>query len=275
MSIRKKIIRQIINILSILLALLFAFPVIYMFISGFKSESLVTTPTLIFTPTLQNYKDVITPDMLLYLRNSVIITLVTVIVSITLAVPASYAIAFSKFKKKESNDNIYFWFITTILLPAVSVIIPVYLIFTKTGLLDTQIGLVLLYLGMGVPLMIWMVTIFFKDIPKEILEASYIDGSSKAYTFFKILLPLVKTGIVSSALLVFVTIWNEFFFAVSMSYSNAPTLPVYMSKYMTQQGFFWGKMCAVSTLVVIIPIVLGLCSQKAFVKGMTMGAVKG
>lgn len=123
--------------------------------------------------------------------------------------------------------------------------------------------------------MIWMVRTFFTDVPYEIIEAADIDGCTRFTSFFRIILPLIKGGIFSTALLVFITTWNEFFFAVNMTYSKSATLPVYLNRFLTQQGYFWAKMSAASTLVVIIPVILGFFTQKTLVKGLTLGAVKG
>jgi sorbitol/mannitol transport system permease protein len=269
---RRRLKAGIATILTWVLALLYAFPIIYMLITGFKPEELVAPPRLAFTPTLENYDAVIKQELLRHSFNSVFITTATVLFTILLAVPAAYSIVFGSLK---NADGIYFWFITTTLLPAVAVVIPIFLAFNYTGLLDTKIGLVLLYTGAGVPLMIWMVRTFFSDVPYEILEAADIDGCTRFTSFFRIILPLIKGGIFSTALLVFITTWNEFFFAVNMTYSKSATLPVYLNRFLTQQGYFWAKMSAASTLVVVIPVILGFFTQKTLVKGLTLGAVKG
>ena len=137
-------------------------------------------PRLAFTPTLENYDAVIKQELLRHSFNSVFITTATVLFTILLAVPAAYSIVFGSLK---NADGIYFWFITTTLLPAVAVVIPIFLAFNYTGLLDTKIGLVLLYTGAGVPLMIWMVRTFFSDVPYEILEAADIDGCTRFTSF--------------------------------------------------------------------------------------------
>ena len=271
MSARRAGARYIVNLISVLVAVLYVFPTFYMLLTGFKEEAHVVPPSFVFRPTLQNYRDVLDSSALTCLGNSLVVSAATVLVSALFAVPAAYALVFGKMK---NPGGTFFWFVTTMLLPPVSVVIPVYLILNKLGLLDSRFGLILLYVGSGIPLMIWMVTMFFKDIPSEIVEASYVDGSSKVNTFFRIMLPLVRVGIVSAALIVFLTVWNEFFFAVSVTYSHATTLPVFISKFMTQEGFFWGKMSASATIVVVIPAVLGFLTQKTFVRGLTIGAVK-
>ncbi len=271
-SLSKRLRANTATILTWVLALVYAFPILYMLIAGFKPEEMVAPPSLSFTPTLENYDAVISEDLMLHSFNSVFITIATVILTILLAVPAAYSLVFGRLK---SAEGIYYWFITTTLLPAVAVIIPIFLAFNYTGLLDTKLGLVLLYTGAGVPLMIWMVRTFFTDVPYEIIEAADIDGCTRFTSFFRIILPLIKGGIFSTALLVFITTWNEFFFAVNMTYSKSATLPVYLNRFLTQQGYFWAKMSAASTLVVIIPVILGFFTQKTLVKGLTLGAVKG
>lgn len=269
---KQKIKHVLLCLLAVVIALIWVFPILYMIISSFKAEVDVVVPGFIFSPTLENYKTVLSDTFFQYLGNSVMITLGTVILTVLLAVPAGYALVFTPLK---NPDNVYFWFVSTTFLPAIAVIIPVYLIFKNIGLVDNPLALIILYCGAGVPLMVWLVTNFFKEVPQEIVEAAELDGCSRLQAFSKIMLPLVRNGIFSAALLVFIITWNEFFFAVTITYTEAATLPVYMSKYMTQQGYFWGKMCATGTLICIIPIILGFFTQKALVKGLTSGSVKG
>ena len=259
-------------LLAMVIALIWVFPIAYMIISSFKAEVDVVVPGFVFSPTLENYKTVLSDTFFQYLGNSILITLGTVILTVILAVPAGYALVFTPLK---NPNGIYFWFVSTTFLPAIAVIIPVYLIFKNIGLVDNPAALVILYCGAGIPLMVWLVTNFFKDVPKEIVEAASLDGCNRVQAFFRVIVPLVRNGIFSAALLVFIITWNEFFFAVTITYTEAATLPVYMSKYMTQQGYFWGKMCATGTLICIIPIILGFFTQKALVKGLTSGSVKG
>jgi polyol transport system permease protein len=260
------------SLLAIIITFFWIFPIFYMIVSSFKAEVDVVVPGLIFDPTIANYKEVISESFFLSLRNSVVITFGTVLITILLAVPASYALVFTPLKKP---NGIYFWFVTTTFLPAIAVIMPVFIIFQKIHMIDKPISLMLLYTGAGVPMMIWLVTNFFKEIPLEIIEATKIDGCTRWTTFWNIMLPLVRNGVISAAFLVFIITWNEFFFAITISYTEATTLGVYMSKFMTQQGYFWGKMCATGTLIVIVPITLGFSAQKSLVKGLTSGSVKG
>jgi sorbitol/mannitol transport system permease protein len=267
----QKVKARMINGVSVLIALLWVFPIFYMVISSFKTESQVIVPGIIFTPTLENYQQVVRASFFSHLFNSLVITVCTVIISSILAISAAYGLVFTRIK---SPDSIYFWFVSTTFLPAIAVIVPVYLMYNKIGLVDSWLALILLYTGAGVPLMIWMVTNFLKEIPKEIVESADMDGSSRVHTFFTIMLPLVRNGFISAAMLVFIITWNEFFFGVTISYTKAATLPIYMSKFMTQQGYFWGKMCAAATMVVIVPVIMGFFTQKTLIRGLTTGSIK-
>jgi len=272
--VRKKIIRALLVLTAFAIGIGYSFPLIYMVLTSLKPEEEVVPPVFVFTPTWENYRTVLNENFIGFIRNSVIVTGATMVISLVLGVLAAYVIVFGGMSRKKA-DNLFFWFVTTNLLPAVGVVLPIYLLLKNLQLLDQHLTLILLYCGANIPLVVWMVYSFMKEVPKEILEAAYIDGSSRMYAFWKVILPLIKTGIASSALLVFVFAWNEFFFAVSFTSVNAATVPVYMSSFMTQQGLFWAKMSAISTIAVLPPVILGWLSQKTFVRGMTMGAVKG
>ena len=172
--------------LAIVISALWIFPIFYMLISSIKAEADVVIPGIIFSPTLANYKEVISPGFFLSLRNSIVITLGTVVVTTLLSVPASYALVFTPLK---SPNGIYFWFVTTTFLPAIAVIIPVFIIFQKIHMIDNPISLILLYTGAGVPMMIWLVTNFFKEVSDEVIDASKIDGCTRWDTFWHIMLP--------------------------------------------------------------------------------------
>ena len=269
---KTKIKHGLLCILAVAVALIWVFPILYMIVSSFKAEADVVIPGIIFKPTLENYQTVVSDTFFQYLGNSVGITIGTVLITTLLAVPAAYALVFAQLK---NPNGIYFWFVSTTFLPAIAVIVPVYLIYRNIGLVDNPAALIIQYCGAGVPMMVWLVTNFFREIPLELVEAAALDGATRVQVFFKIMIPLVRNGVISAALLVFIITWNEFFFGVTLTSTDAATLPVYMSKYMTQQGYFWGKMCATGTLICIIPIILGFFTQKALVKGLTSGSVKG
>jgi sorbitol/mannitol transport system permease protein len=256
-----------------LVALLWSFPLVYMLLTSFKGEADVLPPSLwVAHPTLENYAIVLRHEILRYILNSGVISLGTVALCICVGVPVAYVVRFGKI----GNSNaLFFWFLSTTLFPPVAVIVPVFLLFRVTGLLDSIGGMILIYTGFNIPIVIWMTRAFLLDVPREMLESSDIDGASRLRSFFSIVVPLARQGIVSTALLVFIFVWNEFFFSINLTYIHAAPVPVYMASYMTQEGLFWAKLCAISTVVVLPPMVLGWIAQRSLVRGLTSGAVKG
>jgi len=263
-----------IRIVVFVVALIYFFPVLWMILSGFKNEVDVVNPSLFFEPTLHQYKIIFGGEITHYFSNSIIITSSATLIAMLLGVPASYGIVMMA-RLRKNGENLFFWFISTIILPEVCVVIPIFVIFNALGILDTHLGLILIYTGINIPIVIWMMRSFFKDIPIELIEASRIDGASETTTFFKIVLPLSRHGLSATILLLVIFIWNEFFFALSLTYYNAATVSIHMATYMTQEGLFWAKMSAISTLAILPPMILGWFNQKQLIRGLTMGAIKG
>ncbi|WP_422479119.1 carbohydrate ABC transporter permease [Pleomorphochaeta sp. DL1XJH-081] len=258
------------------IAFLYFFPILYMFLSGFKTEQQAVMPSLLFTPTLSTYKRVLgDPTMYQYLRNSLFQVIVGTGISMLLGIPAAFALVFGHLKHPNSNGKFYLWFITTILLPPVAVLIPLFIWYQQLNLINTPWGLMMAYIGFHTPIVVWMVHSFFSDLPAEIFEAAELDGCTKMQQLTKIAVPLARTGIISAALLVAVFIWNEFFLGFNLTGNPTATLPVYMSRFREQQGMFVAQLSASSTIAVLPAIILGWMTQKALVKGLTMGAVKG
>ncbi len=270
----KSFISLLLTVITFVFAIVYFFPVLLMLITGFKTEgeAINMPPTFWFHPTLENFREIFHSGAGAFLANSALVSMVSTVLALLLGVPAAYALAMFRLGKA---DDILFWFISTKMLPAVGVLVPVYLLFKNMGLLDSQISLIILYTAMNVPLAVWMMRSFFKDIPYDLIEAYQVDGASGLNGFYRVTLPLVKPGIASTALLCLVFAWNEFLFGVSMTYTQAATMPVYMSSYMTQEGLFWAKMSAVASVAVVPALIFGWLTQKQLVRGLTMGAVKG
>ncbi|HAF86464.1 MAG TPA: carbohydrate ABC transporter permease [Sphaerochaeta sp.] len=257
-------------------AIFYFFPILYMFLSGFKTEQQAVMPSIFFKPTLETYKKVLSdPTMYQYLRNSLIQVIGGTGISLLLGVPAAFTIVFGRLKNKGSNDKYYVWFIITILLPPVAVLIPLFTWYQKLNLINTPYGLMAAYIGFHTPIIVWMVHSFFSDLPNEIFEAASLDGCTKLQQLYKIAIPMARTGIISAALLVAVFIWNEFFLGFNLTGNPTATLPVFMSRFREQQGQFVAQLSASSTIAVLPAIILGWMTQKALVKGLTSGAVKG
>jgi sorbitol/mannitol transport system permease protein len=259
-----------------LIAIVYFSPILYMFLSGFKTEFQAVSPRLFFVPTLETFRKVLSdPSMWRYLRNSILQVVLGTSLCLAFGIPAAFGLIFGKFKKKGTNEKIFVWFITTILLPPVAVIIPLYTWFQTFNLQKTPIGLMMAYVGFHIPIVVWMLHSFFEDVPVEVMEAAEIDGCSPFHQLIRIAMPLVRTGIISAGLLVAVFIWNEFFLAFNLTAISTATLPVYMSRFSEQQGMFVAQLSASSTIAVLPAIILGWMTQKSLVKGLTLGAVKG
>ncbi|MDA3957369.1 carbohydrate ABC transporter permease [Oceanispirochaeta sp.] len=275
-NIRKKINLLLLTLFIFAIAILYFSPILYMFLTSFKTEHQAVSPSLIFKPTLNTLKMVLSDaNMFRYLKNSLFQVFFTTLACLVLAVPASFALVFGKFKKRNTGEKIYVWFITTILLPPVAVIIPLYTWYQKFNLIKSPMGLLIAYIGFHVPIVVWMLHSFFKDVPKSIIEASEIDGCSRFRQLVSIAIPLVRTGIISSGLLVAIFVWNEFFLGFNLTGNSTATLPVYMSRFREQQGMFVAQLSASSTVAILPAVILGWITQKSLVKGLTLGAVKG
>lgn len=257
-------------------AIIYFFPVLYMFATAFKTEAQAASATLSFTPTLETMRKVLGDrTMLGYLNNSVFQVFFGTALSLILGVPAAFIIVFGTFRKKTTNESLYVWFITTILLPPVAVIIPLYTWFQQLNLIGSRFGLLIAYVGFHVPIVVWMLHSFFADVPKEIMEAAEIDGCNRLQQLTNIAVPIVRVGIFSAGLLVAVFIWNEFFLAFNLTGNETATLSVYMARFREQQGMFTAQLSAASTVAIVPPVIFGWLTQKSLVKGLTLGSVKG
>jgi len=200
-----------------------------------------------------------------------LITGLSTLVSLLLGVPASYAMAFYSTSR---TDGSMLWVMSTRMLPPVGVIVPLYLLFQRLSLLDTYTGMIIIYTGMNVPLVIWMVRSFMLDIPFEIVEAARMDGVTLWQEIRYMVLPLIIPGLAATALLCFIFAWNEFFFAFNLTTIKAAPLSVYISSFKTAEGLFWAKMSAAATATVLPVLIAGWVAQRQLVTGLTMGAVK-
>ncbi len=268
--------RWIAGILILAFALLYFFPILYMILSGFKTEAEAAVPSLLFHPTLVTWQKVLAnASMINYLKNTVFHVIAGTCLCLIIGIPATYALVFARFKKEGKGESLYDWFVTTILLPPVAVLIPLYLIFNELQLNHTRAGLLFLYVGFHLPICIWLLYSFFKDVPEEVVEAAKIDGCSSVQLIMGIVIPLTKTGIMTAGLLVAVFIWNEFFLGYNLTTNATATLPVYMARFGQQQGQFIAQLSASASISCVPPMIFGWISQKSLIKGLTAGAVKG
>ena len=255
-------------------ALIVFFPIFWMVLTGFKTEieAFATPPHLFFTPTLENYIHIDErSDYFHYAWNSIVVCFGSTLIGMLLAVPAAYSMAFFETKRTKST---LLWMLSTKMLPPVGVLVPIYLLFKSSGLLDTKTGLIIIYTLINLPIMVWMVYTYFKEIPKEILEAARLDGATAAQEIIRVLLPISKGGLASTVLLSLILGWNEAFWSLNLTASSAAPLTALVASYSSPEGLFWAKLSAVSTLACAPILVFGWLSQKQLVRGLSFGAVK-
>ncbi|MGM0982316.1 MAG: carbohydrate ABC transporter permease [Pseudomonadota bacterium] len=249
------------------------FPIFWMVLTGFKTEAAaIADPTLIFSPTLESYQAV--HDRTGYARfaiNSVVVAFGSTLLALLIAIPSAYSMAFLPTRRTKGT---LLWMLSTKMLPPVGVLVPIYLIFRDVGLLDTRTGLIIVYTLMNLPIVVWMLYTFFKDMPKDILEAGRMDGASTLQEVLFLLMPLTLPGIASTGLLSVILSWNEAFWSLNLTSSNAAPLTAYIASFSSPEGLFWAKLSAASTMAIAPILVLGWMTQKQMVRGLTFGAVK-
>ena len=254
--------------------LLLFFPLGWLILTAFKTElqAIAQPPLLLFTPTMENFHEVqARSDYLLYATNSLVTSVASTLLGLALAAPAAYSMAF--FRSARTKD-ILMWMLSTKMMPAVGVLVPMYLIFRDTGLLDTKSGLVGVLTLINLPIIVWMLYTYFKEIPGEILEASRMDGASLRSEIIYVLTPMAVPGIASTLLLNIILAWNEAFWTLNLTAAKAAPLTAFIASYSSPEGLFYAKLSAASTMAIAPILILGWFSQKQLVRGLTFGAVK-
>ena len=260
--------------LAWLIALLMFFPIFWMFVTSFKTEveAVQTPPLIFFSPTIEGYREIFQQaDYLSFAINSVVVSFGSTLIALIIAVPAAFAMALYP---SASTRGTLLWMLSTKMLPAVGVLVPIYLMCRDTGLLDTRTALVIIYTLSNLPIVVWMLFTFFRDTPKDIIEASRIDGASVRQLIFAVLLPLVMPGIASTGLLNVILSWNEAFWSLNLTSHNAAPLTAFIASFSAPQGLFYAKLSAASVLAIAPILVFGWISQRQLVRGLTFGAVK-
>jgi sorbitol/mannitol transport system permease protein len=256
-------------------ALLIFFPVLWTILTSFKTEaSAVASPPELLSAdwTLENYADVwARSDYPRFFLNSVIISIGSTLLGLAIAIPAAWSMAFVPGKK---TKDLLMWMLSTKMMPSAAVLIPMYLIFQRTGLFDTRIGLVLALMLMNLPVIIWMLYTYFKEIPGEILEAARMDGASLKNEVLYILTPMAIPGIASTMLLNIILAWNEAFWTITLTTVDAAPLSAFIASFSAPQGLFYAKLSAASTMAIAPILIMGWFGQKQLVRGLTFGAVK-
>ncbi len=269
--------RAVLAFAVLLLIVVCLFPFLWMGLSSIKTlRELYTVPPIWFpeTPSLDNYRTVLfNSNIPRYFLNSVIISLGSTAIAIGLAIFASYGFARFNFRGKSGYQA---FVLVGQLLPTAAIIVPLFITLRYLGLVNTYLGLILVYTILTLPLSVWMLTSYFRAIPIELEEAAIIDGASRIGVLFRITLPLSIPGLVSVLVYAFVTTWNEFIFALCFATdSSVKTLPIGIAEFSTEFNTDWGAVMAASVVMTIPIALLFFSMQRYFVSGLMSGAVKG
>ena len=257
------------------IGLLIFFPVLWTVLTSFKTEGqAINDPPLFlfFDWTLENYAIVQErSDYMKFLWNSIFVAGGSTLLGIIIAVPAAWSMAFVPTKR---TKDILLWMLSTKMLPAVGVLYPIYIGCIKLGLLDSRLALVIILMLINLPIIVWMLYTYFREIPRDILEASRMDGASLWKEIVYVLTPMAIPGIASTILLNLILAWNESFWTLNLTAAKAGTLTAFIASYSSPEGLFFAKLSAASTMAIAPILILGWFSQKQLVRGLTFGAVK-
>ena len=251
------------------------FPILWTFLTSFKTElDAFSTPPqfLFFDWTVENYA--IVQERSNYLRfamNSILLSFGAAFLGLLVAIPAAWSMAFAPRKR---TKDLLMWMLSTKMMPPVGALIPIYLIFRDTGLLNSRGGLIIVLFLLDLPIVVWMLYTYFKEIPGEILEAARMDGATLWNELVYVLAPMAIPGIASTLLLNIILTWNESFWTLNLTTSDAAPLTAFIASYSSPEGLFWAKLSAASTLAIAPILVLGWLAQRQLVRGLTFGAVK-
>ena len=256
-------------------AIVIFFPILWIIVLSFKAEGdAIRTPLGVLTSswTLDSYAVVQDrSDYLKHFFNSVIVAVGSTLLGILVAVPAAWSMAFVPSKR---TRGILMWMLSTKMLPAVGVLYPIYLLFIQLGILDSRTGLVIVLMLINLPIIVWMLYTYFREIPAEILEAARMDGAGMRAELLYVLTPMAIPGIASTMLLNVILAWNEAFWTLNLTAAKAAPLTAFIASYSSPEGLFYAKLSAASVMAIAPILVMGWFSQKQLVRGLTFGAVK-
>jgi len=263
------------SVIAWLVALLIFFPILWMFLTSFKTEAdayAVPPKFLFFHWTTENYAEVQSrADYVLHAINSIILSVGANIAGLLLAIPAAWSMAFSPTKR---TKDLLMWMLSTKMMPGAGVFMAIYFLFLRAHLLDNRWGIGFLLMMVNLPIIVWMLYTYFKEIPVDILEAARMDGASLRNEIIYVLTPMAVPGIASTMLLSVILSWNEAFWTLNLANVNAAPLTNMIASFSSPEGDFWALLSAASVLAIAPILVLGWFSQKQLVRGLTFGAVK-
>jgi len=249
------------------------FPVLFMVSTAFKTETAAASfpPQWISPITFENFEKVFNRGFPQFFVNSLISSIGSTIIVMLLAIPAAYGLTIRRITKW--RDALFF-LISTRFMPFAAVIIPLYLLIASLRLLDNIFVIMILYVGMNLPIAVWMMRSFFEEVPREIIEAAQLDGASVFKEIVRVVMPIVGPGTAAAALIIFIFAWNEYFLVFNLTANSARTLPPFLGSFVDARGQFLAALSAAATLAVTPVVLAGWIAQKRLVRGLSMGAIK-
>ncbi|HJQ60471.1 MAG TPA: carbohydrate ABC transporter permease [Vineibacter sp.] len=266
--------RALLQALVVGLALLALAPFLWLLLISFKTNAEIFRfpPRLWFEPTLDNYAALWTSGFRGSFINSLVVSVASTVLSLVIGVPAAYAL--SRWTAR-GGGAITLWILASRMAPPIAFTIPYFLVYRHLELLDTLTGLVIIYLTFNLSLVIWMMRPFYDQLPRTLEEAAWIDGATVWQGFVRIILPLSGPGLAATAILCFLFAWNDFFFALILTRTEAMTAPVAVVNFMNYEGWEWGRIAAGGTMVMLPVLIFSVVVRKYLVHGLTGGALKG
>jgi multiple sugar transport system permease protein len=270
--------RSVIYVVTAVVVIYTLFPVLWMLNTSFKTRiDMISTPVvwIVERPTIESYfQAFVERPFLRYMLNSLIVAATVTAISMVFGTLAGYALSRFRFPGTVKK-HLSFWIISTRMMPPIVTIIPLYMMFSWVGLLNSKIALIIAYTGFNLPFVVWLMRSYFADLPRDLSESALVDGDTHWGAFLRITLPLAKPGFVASAVFCFILSWNELLFALIFTDTAAAnTLPIGIAGRITQFEVAWGEISAAGFVACIPIIILAFVVQKHIVRGLTFGAVK-
>lgn len=261
------------NALILFTAAAILIPIYWMVAAGFKSYADVFEARWIFIPTLENFRTIMAPPYEIHKKffNSTVVAIVTIVIAIPVATMSAYS--FSRFRLRYEK-SIFMAIIATQFVPSIILVMPFFILFRDTGLLDTRVALILVNLSFVTPYAVWMIKGFIDAIPLDTEEAALIDGSTRLQVIKNIVIPMAAPGLITASIFCFIICWNEFLLALIVTSKDALTLPVGLAMFTAEEGDLWQLISATGVLIMLPMFALGLVIQKHFIQGSTSGAVR-
>lgn len=249
-------------------------PLIWLVTLSFKNQlqAFANPPLFIFKPTVENYRKLLAETKFLrFFFNSILISTSATALCLIIGTPAAFGLVRMKNRMK---NVILSWVLFMRMAPAMTFVIPFFIAFSRSGLIDTRIGLIISYFTFNLPLVIWLMRSFFMDIPESLEEAALIDGASVSQTFVRVVLPITLPGLASAGILTFIMCWNEFIFALILTRNKAVTAAIGIVNLMKYEGTEWGMMGAGAVILILPAIFIAVFVGKYLIQGLTKGALK-